>query len=48
MSVEFAFYCLCLLILLYGFILYIAIGILIQGFKDEIIEEIIDEIKEGE
>lgn len=44
MSVEFAFWCLFFVILLYGFIQYVAVGILIQEFKDEII----DEIKEGE
>ena len=43
MSVEFAFCCLCLVILFFGFILYIAIAILIQEFKDEIIDEIWEE-----
>lgn len=48
MSVEFAFWSLFFVILGYGFLLYIAVGILIQGIKDEIIDEIREEIWGGE
>lgn len=44
MSIEFAFWCLFFVILIYNFLHYIAVGILIQDMK----EEIIDEIREGE
>ena len=44
MSIEFAFWCLFFVILIYNFLNLIAVGILIQDFKDEII----DEIREGE
>ena len=44
MSVEFAFWCLFFIIIIFSFVLYISISMLIE----ELTEEIIDEIREGE